>query len=353
MKTLFFIVIVRNVIFLDYILNERVMKKIYCILFFTCAVAASDDWEDSKYFDTTFLRQYDEVRKSLVEDEQFQEGDFNTPDNVRIHYLWKKRAAAKKTVICCGGYSPGRKEGLASLYAMLPEDTNILFFDARDHGQSETVSFQVWRYGLEEYQDIVGAVEWVQKKDDCPIVLWSICSGAFNATHAVRHLATQQKLAPIKAMVFDSGWASISRSTYSGPLTFAKDSIRSLVTYCLGHNSVSNFVSTGCEKAVTLFIGIMHRYPWSWLSSGYEQTTSLFDKMNSIPIPVFFIHSEDDTFIEIDDAKELAQKTANAQTWWITEQSKHACHHIKHKKEYRSRFLTFMNRALQDQNQES
>ena len=97
----------------------------------------------------------------------------------------------------------------------------------------------------------------------------------------------------------------------------------------------------------------MHRYPWSWLSSGYEQTTSLFDKMNSIPIPVFFIHSEDDTFIEIDDAKELAQKTANAQTWWITEQSKHACHHIKHKKEYRSRFLTFMNRALQDQNQES
>ena len=325
------------------------MKNSLYIILFLHTVVFAGDWKDSRYFNTAFLRQPDKVRESLIQDEQFEKGDFNTQDNVRIHYLWKKRPNAKKTLICCGGYSPGKKEGLASLYPMMPEDTNILFFDARGHGQSNGGSFKLWRYGLDEYQDIVAAIEYAQKKDNCPIMIWSTCSGSFNATHAIRHLAQEEKLQNVKGMICDGGWASLATASYSAPVSGARDFITAYIKSCLGKNKVSNALSYGCAQLSKLCLRTIYYCVWSPLSAAHEQTTTLFGKMGDFPIPVLFIHGIHDTYVNIEETKRLAKEAPNSQTWWVTKPSKHACILLQHKEEYRDHVLDFMNGALQEE----
>ncbi len=302
---------------------------------------------------TAFLRDPSQVRVALL-DEGFEEGDFQTEDDVSIHYLWKQRKNARVTMICCAGFFPGKKEGVASLYPMMPDDTNIMFFDARGHGQSGGSCKKVWRYGLDEYKDIVGAVAHAHEQDDCPIVLWGTCSGSFNAAHAVHHMARNKKINEykVKGLVFDSGWASYHKVSYSGPTSEANEQIRWLISTCLGKNCVSRKLSAGCEKVTSLFLALVHRYLYTPMISGYESATNLYDKISEIPIPVLYIHSEDDSYVDIEEARKLAKQTPQSTEWWIQEPSKHACHLLKHKRPYRKQLLDFIKGALHKQKDE-
>ena len=59
-----------------------------------------------------------------------------------------------------------------------------------------------------------------------------------------------------------------------------------------------------------------------------------------------FIHSEDDTYVNINDVKKLCDKTKDAEHWWIDTPSKHACHHLKYKEEYTARVNNHIEKCI-------
>ena len=175
---------------------------------------------NEKFYSTAFLRNYLTVRKTLLE-AGFEKITFETSDNYKLAGLFLSRPNATCNVILCAGWLPGRKEGMATFYDLLPENCNILFFDARGHGESEgSLLWKLWRYGIDEYKDITGAISWIHHNNTLPIIIAGICSGAFNATHAIAHLQEQNLIEHynIKGLVFDSGWGSVTKIITTAPI---------------------------------------------------------------------------------------------------------------------------------------
>ena len=81
------------------------------------------------YFDTNFLKQYNQVADKLVKDENFRRITFKTGDGYILEGLYRQVPHARCTIIVCAGFYPGRQEGMASIVPLLPEDYNILFFN--------------------------------------------------------------------------------------------------------------------------------------------------------------------------------------------------------------------------------
>jgi len=100
------------------------------LLLFSGNIFANNDWQTSQYFNTQFLMKYDKVKETLIADD-FREVTFTSPDGISIKGLYRKKANARMNVVLSAGFYPGRKEGMASFIKLLPDDTNILFLDAR------------------------------------------------------------------------------------------------------------------------------------------------------------------------------------------------------------------------------
>jgi len=313
------------------------------ILLISGSSLQSGDWKGSPYFDTKFLVQYDLVSQHLIHDEGFQEGFFLTEDTVSINYLWLKRPNARYTVVYCCGFWPGRKEGLATFYAMMPDDCNLLFFDARGHGKSGGRFFsRIWGYGAQEYKDVIGALHFAVKQQRCPIILYGVCAGAFHAVHAISHLQERGMLhhaMQVKGLIFDSGWSSIADVSQTAFVSELDGMVRRrLKQVDWLYRPISAITSIGVQ-AVHCCIA---RPVLSWR----KKRMTLIDKINHLDIPIFYIHAEDDQYARIEPVKQLAKETKQATCWWISEPSKHACHHLKVKEQYRERLLDFIENAL-------
>ena len=132
------------------------MKQIYILLlimFTNCGISTIDhinttlnnvlnhiktnSVESELFFGTQFLTKYDLVAQTLIETENFSEVYFYSLDGIKLHGLLRKKPDAPYSIIFCAGFYPGRKEGLATFIKLVPENINILFFDARGHGSSE------------------------------------------------------------------------------------------------------------------------------------------------------------------------------------------------------------------------
>src|SRR5258706_8981366 len=102
------------------------------------------------FYATSFLKNYSAVQACLKA-HGFKKITFQTPDNLTIHGLFLERPHATCNVIVCAGWLPGKQEGMATFYASLPQHCNILFFDARGHGNSEgPLLWKLWQYGIHE-----------------------------------------------------------------------------------------------------------------------------------------------------------------------------------------------------------
>ncbi|MCL4361505.1 TMEM53 family protein [Candidatus Dependentiae bacterium] len=292
-------------------------------------------------FDTKFLKNHEAVRDHLIKAENFEEIKFKTSDNITIEGLFRKaKGPACSTFIVSCGFLPGRLEGMSSLIAILPQDSNILFYNARGHGKSEGF-FQFLNfgnYGVHEYKDILAAISTAHEKDpNSPKILFGVCAGAFNCAHALNTMAEfeREKFIQrfnIKGLVFDSGWAQVSKVALSAidsqiDRTLEKDTWMYSITNSVVSNYRSWFVLPQMKE--------------------YEKETCLFGKMKNIKLPVLYIHSKDDTFALFEDAKKLADETPNAITWWIDEKkSSHANHILKLKDEYKTKVQNFISYLL-------
>jgi pimeloyl-ACP methyl ester carboxylesterase len=320
----------------------------FVIMFFTVYSYGIQDTE--KLYSTTFLKDYKSVR-TLLHKAGFQKIFLTTSDGLTLSGLFLSRPHATCNVIVCAGWLPGRKEGMATFYDLLPENCNILFFDARGHGESEgSLLWGVWRYGIDEYKDIVGAVSWINADNDLPIVIAGICSGAFNAAHAILCLEKNNLLAlsKVKGLVFDSGWGSVLKVITTAPVAGIKKRIaaalRSLyTTKRTARHSYLYQASSYCAQHLCTLGNYVCALP---LTTQYNHITNLSDKIGQISVPIFFIHSYGDTYANMDDAVKLADLTPNKQCWWIA-QSSHAKHHLIHKELYKEKLALFIATATE------
>ncbi len=310
-----------------------------------------------RYFNTKFLANRAGLNQALRQ-EGFQEVTFKAQDGLSVQGLYLQRQNARYTIICCAGWMPGAKEGMAPIYAMLPTDCNILMFDARGHNQSEGSLFDsMMNYGLHEYKDIIGAIKFVRRHTNTPLFIHGWCAGAYHAARAVVELHKSGLLSGcnIKGLVFDSGWVSVTKAAATVPAGYIKDYImksvaamstmnEALVNAFIGLPFSINYRGFEQDALVTtlhsVFSGLItgiYEYFLKGVLEYNESTTNLLEqvkKVGGMPVPVMYIHSEDDACVAIDDVKELAQHTKHKLCWWIDQPSKHVCHHLKYTHNY-------------------
>lgn len=302
------------------------------------------------FFNTSFLTQYDKVRCRLIE-HGFVAVTFKAPDGLIISGLYLERPDARCTVICCAGWYPGRKEGMASLYPLIPEDCNILFFDARGHGQSESsLWWHVWNYGTQEYLDIHGALDFVTTNKKLPVILLGVCAGAFNAVHASIRVADTSSYMPIVGVVFDSGWTSVDTIAYTALAGQSDRAIaRGIAHLYSGNRKVADTwlfaIGSGCVRFLLSGIKLL------FFKGGfmyYDARVDLYRSIKAMPykIPVLFIHAQDDTYAQIGPVHALAALIEDKRCWWIEKPSKHACHYLKYTQEYRAHLHAFIDELI-------
>jgi pimeloyl-ACP methyl ester carboxylesterase len=324
---------------------QKPLSFVLLLLHFWCY--SSDDMQ--KYYSTTFLKNYDAVYQSLIE-AGFQDISFKTPDNLKLSGLFLERPDATCNVIVCAGWLPGKKEGMATFYALLPEYCNILFFDARGRGTSEgPLVWNVWRYGMDEYKDILGAISWINNNNALPIIIGGTCAGVFNAAHAILDLIRNNRLTEshVQGLFFDSGWGSVMTMSRSSAIANIKKYIHKIIAAVhQTKRSIKNSVlyTTFCSIAVRCF-RTAHFLCVKPLINQYEKTTNLFDKIQQITLPILFIHSYDDTHASFASANKLASLAPNKECWWI-QKSSHAKHHLYHKDLYKEKLTAFINTVL-------
>lgn len=347
-RVLFFIMV--------FLVTSGIQKRNYGNPIFSCESQslAYKKWTASHYLNTRLLTNY-KVVSTQLKCEGFKEGFFSSTDGLAINYLYLNRSNATATIIICCGFLPGRKEGLASFYALLPDNYNILFFDARGHGKSDgTLLTTVWAYGQNEYKDILGAIDFAKEQaDNCPIIILGLCAGAYHAARALIYLEEQHKIKDslVRGLIFDSGWGSVTASSHSAPLAKIHEIIAKQSTALLSvknyREAQNNILVQAVSSIFTLCYSALHTIVFRPLFTLQEPTTNLFDKIHIISVPILFIHSYDDQYVPIANAQALAAKVARKKCWWIKSESKHGCHHLKYSKEYIQKLSAFLNNISQ------
>lgn len=329
----------------------KIKRNLLLISIFFCSFYSKAD-DSQLLYSTTFLRDYTSV-KTFLKTEGFQEINFASSDQLSLSGLLLTRPNATCNVIVCAGWLPGKKEGMATFYDLLPNNCNILFFDARGHGESEgSLLWGLWRYGIDEYKDILGAVSLLNTHNNLPIVIAGICSGAFNAAHAILALEKNNLLTKsnVAGLVFDSGWGSVLKVVTTAPIAGIKKRIAAILrslytTKKTARRSYLYKISSYCAQHLCALGNYACALP---LATQYNHITNLSDKINKISVPIFFIHSYGDTYANMDDAVALANLAKNKQCWWIT-QSSHAKHHLIHKEVYKEKLIAFINHVSNNQ----
>lgn len=303
-----------------------------------------------QFYSTSFLKNYTAVRTSLKE-QGFTEVTFKTSDNLTLHGLFLSRPDATCNVILCAGWFPGKKEGLATFFDLLPHYCNVLLFDARGRGESEGPLLKnVWRYGINEYKDIIGAISYTNQQNALPIIIGGFCSGAFNATHALIDLEKNNKIAHynIKGLIFDSGWGSITNISDTAITANVDLGIIMILKrfYQTTEHIKRSFFYKLSSNVAHCMCNITHFLLTKRLVGQYEPTTSLFNKIDHLTVPIFFIHSHDDNHANIDNAIKLSQLTQHKKCWWI-QQSYHTRHHLVHRDLYKEKLTAFIDNVIQ------
>ena len=128
------------------------------------------------YFNKAFLQNYPLVNADLVR-RGFKRVAFLTPvDHLTLQGLLLERPQAQGTIIISVVISPVEKKVCLTFFWMIPENYNILFFDARGDGASEGKMF-IRNYGRYEYRDILGAIKFIHNRHkNLPIILHGCCS---------------------------------------------------------------------------------------------------------------------------------------------------------------------------------
>lgn len=291
--------------------------------------------EKSPYFDTKHILNDRQKTTALLKKDGFYSVHFYSPDGIKLTGLLLFKPYHQGTIICCEGYHSGTRFDAAALTPLIPDNYNILYFNQRglypSHGKSLK---NLWFFGLYQYQDIIGALQFVNTLSNKPIILWGTCAGAFNAVHALLQLQQQHKAYPIKGLIFDSGWSCVSDTAN----TFSKNMIHKVMAVPTISKPNSIIEKIGCGVLMLLKKICLLDYCFAQ----YDGQTTLIDKMHAISIPVLFIHSKNDAIAPYEQVQQLIAQTSHAFSW-IVEESTHSMIHIKQKSQYQQILTQFLD----------
>lgn len=320
-------------------------KLIFLLLILTNVTYASkhNNWAESMYFNTTFLRNYDLVEQMLIEEEGFEHVTFPSSDGLKLSGILLKRPGAKTTIIFCAGFFPGRKEGQAPVYKMLPTTYNVLLFDARGHAKSEGPFFStLGHYGRNEYKDVLGAIDFVQKQVGGAIIIYGVCAGSVHATHALLNIEKEKK-SNIIGLVFDSGFGSTLDLESALSYHIREKFMPNYFTWYANKEKIrETYFFRACSFFATKLLSGLNELLFMGKIRKYNHETKLSDKIHKLDIPTFFIHCKNDAYSPFEKIVTLAESVENKEVWWL-EDSSHSNNALKHKHEYKKRLLNFFD----------
>ncbi len=234
---------------------------------------------------------------------EFQNVEFTTPDAVRIRG-WLIPGSSKKLIVMThvGGLTKyGSTRSFKSFSKLFDEEIEflkvaghlhgegygVLMFDFRNHGESDSSpNGGKTAVGLEEYQDVVAALDYLQSNEntkDVNVGFVSFCMGA-NSTiiamskqpDAFRNVKCMVAVQPISMEVFVRTYAKKRFTDAGGRLLFPviKKFVNLQSKYRLVDMSPAGYVKD--IKVPTLYVQVRND-PWTELSDingFYENTPS-------------------------------------------------------------------------------
>lgn len=328
------------------------MKRIVLPFLLCIAVTTSISSRTQKFnalSDTSFLSKSAQTRHFLCT-LGFQEVRFTSHDGVELAGLFFQQDNAIGTIISVPGFFPGVKEGMSTLFNLIPDNYNLLLIEHRGHGQSKGRFFSsLHSYGLVEYNDVIGACKFVSDQTNKPIVIHGICSGAFHAVHALNYMTKHHINYKVQGLVFDSGWASVLDSSLVPLIHCGTQSpLRDCLLIAYRNKNRTTIRKTYAFRCLNYALGcVMKSLRLLYLPAlkKNEPHTSIFGRMRDLSVPVLFIHSHDDAYVSIKSTQELAEQTRIAHTWWIEKPSSHTVHHLKHAQEYEQQLTLFLEQC--------
>ena len=304
--------------------------------------------EETSYLNTSFLCQYSEVKCKMKKD-GFMPVAFNSIDGHLIKGLYRESCDAQFNIIICAGFYPGKKEGMATFIDLLPHNCNILFIDARGHGESDGPFFRsiLW-YGTTEYNDILGALDFITNKNKKPNFLLGICIGAFHCAHAILELQKYPNYDSynLQGLIFDSGFKSLTDLLWIPTKDVQEKTLPALwKKYIYTSETKKAIKDFWLYKISKTMFSYCIGYPITLLISPffywYNSQTTLINKMHTIKIPILFTHCSNDTYADFNSIEKL-QKKCSCSMLYTFEDSQHGLNHILYPNQYKSLLLEFI-----------
>ncbi len=321
----------------------------FSILMITNIISHANLDETSDYFNTSFLINYDQVTDKLIKD-GFNEINFESHDGILLNGLFLDRPAATCNVILACGFYPGRKEGLAAFYHLLPKNCNILMFDARGHGKSKGLFLsKLPFYGLHEYNDIIGCATFLKKYNNKPTIILGMCAGAYHTVRAINQLQRNDKIKELNliGLILDSSIISLAEAVRV-PKDYFKHAIlpgflrKSFFPKENRRTIKQTFLYKACWLCSAPMLTAMEYFLWPCAILRNE-AIDIRPICAQIEIPMFFIHAQNDAFVPFDLAKSCQDY---ATKYWWPAKSEHACIYLKHKHLYRDHLHDFVKLVL-------
>lgn len=322
--------------------------------------APSTNLDDDPLFDTNnLLKNQSGVREHLKKYYNAESIIFTTQDNFDIHGIWVPRTNATHTTIVSGGFFPNNKEGMSTLVKLLPDESNILFFDARRQGENNALlSFvaKLRRYGKHHYKDVIGAMDYAHKKDDTkPLVTLGLCAGGFHTLRALCELKKKNELEKynVKGIILDSAFTSSMQVVPAGYYHFKHVLLAQFLRTWIFCNDRTAAVSDRLlHKIIWNSIG----YPLTSLAIGlvkggiqeHDHVSRVDDKIQILKdTPILYLHEEKDQYAPLANIQALKENHNNGQDELVIFQgSRHANNLLIKKHEYRNAVRNFAGKIL-------
>ncbi len=253
-----------------------------------------------------------ELRKELVKQKDLQRVTIKASDGMQLQAFLIKREKARANILLCHGYR-STKEFMYGFISIFP-DCNLLLFDFRAHGESDGGVISI---GYHEYKDVIAAGNYLRQVDpSLPLVILGISMGGAATLKAVYN---QQNLA--EALIIDSTFSDLK---------------------------------TMMLQSYSLKVGLPY-YPFFPVIKGmFDYFANCdADNMNSmeyvkgIPLPIFFIHSCNDSFIRPEHSLRLYSLATNPRTkLWIGPRCRHAWLNTYQAALYKVKVNRFLKQAI-------
>lgn len=242
----------------------------------------------------------------------FEDVWLTSSDHIRLSGWWVPARQARATMILCHGYPADRTDVGEMIPFLHQAGYNVLAFDFRRLGKSEGEHSTI---GLEEIQDLDGAVTYAQSRSKAPIGVLGYSMGASVA------LMQAGRDPRIQAVIADSPYASLDRM-------------------CARRWAFLPKPLQNAAGAYTLWLG--NRLAGRPLREASPlQSAARWDGR-----PLLLIHGTQDRLIPYSDSVEIANAAPGTAELWLAPGSSHIHAFRDHRHEFERRVLVFLERNL-------